>query len=249
MSSIIKDTINIDWFGNRPQYEDSKLRIITVGLNPSGIEFEVNKTNSKANVDSRFPACHGKTATPSSPGYFPDAWNQYFQINPYCKWFSNFERVLNGINASYNCSNGINCALHTDLCTPWATMPTWSRLPSDEKERLTHNYSFDEWMNLSRELKPNIIIACIPQEYRLRLGFDDTKLRKLCEIQSTKSGGKRSHPIPIYVSQFNGAIIVFGRTMMVPFGNISNNQKEKVGEIIMESYKCKDQTNWICRTL
>lgn len=246
---IIPNTINIDWFGNRPQYEKSELKIITVGLNPSGVEFDVDKTKSKANVDARFPACQGSTATLSSPGYYPNAWNQYFQEKPYWSWFNNFERVLNGMHATYKNENGQHRALHTDLCTPWATMPTWSKLTPDEKKRLTNNFAFEEWKNLVKELKPDIIIACVPREYRIKLGFEDSALAKLCEICTTRSGGKRTHPIPIYVSKYDNAIIVFGRTMMVPFGNISNDKKKEIGKIIMEYYNCKDKTNWKCRTI
>lgn len=245
---IIPNTINIDWFGNRPQYEISELKIVTVGLNPSGIEFGVDKTNNKANVDSRFPACHGKTATFSTPGYFPDAWNHYFDNNPYWKWFDNFEHVLWGLNASYKYDKK-HRALHTDLCTPWATSPTWSKLSPIDRETLSKQFKFDEWKNLVKGLKPDIIIACIPQEYRLKLGYVDTALTKLCEIQFTKSGNMRKHPIPIYVSKYNGAIIVFGRTMMVPFGNISNDQKIKVGQTIMVYYECANKNNWKCRTI
>ncbi|MDQ3432626.1 MAG: hypothetical protein M3467_10505 [Actinomycetota bacterium] len=56
----------------------------------------------------------------------------YFQRNPYWKWFGPLEKVLDHADAG---SYGAGTACHLDL-VQWATMPVWSELPTDVRQRL-----------------------------------------------------------------------------------------------------------------
>src|SRR3990170_1822110 len=49
-------------------------------------------------------------------------------------WFGAFEPLLDGMGASYY-PGGHAAALHTDLCSPVATDPTWSRLEPSFQRR------------------------------------------------------------------------------------------------------------------
>lgn len=241
--AVINGTINIDWFGDQKKYEKSPIKIITVGLNPSGIEFSVDKIHKTPNVSLRFghiPA-HQIPKYPST-GNFPNAWNNYFNFNPY-KWFGQgFEHVLRGLNASYGgklLQNGeeVSCtAIHTDLCTPWATDPTWSQESSKVKIALTKNYTFPDWVNLVVAIKPDIIIACIPQKYRKAL-MGSKPLTDIIHIVHTKTGARRNRPVIIRADVYQGALIVFGQTQNVPFGNVSTLQKNRIGQIINNCYQ------------
>ncbi|NJQ98564.1 MAG: hypothetical protein HC784_15180 [Hydrococcus sp. CSU_1_8] len=89
------------------------------------------------------------------------ALNSYFECNPYKSWFSSYEPILEGINASYySSSNQINRAIQTDICSPIATEPTWTKLSGDTHEEL-FNVGFQLWQELIGILKPDIILISI----------------------------------------------------------------------------------------
>lgn len=248
--AVINGTINIDWFGDQKKYEKSPIKIITVGLNPSDREFSDN-THPLPNVSLRFPGIPA-SLIPVHPqkGYFPNAWNNYFNYNP-LDWFANFERVLRGFGASYggtklkikedeNSGNNYPLrAIHTDFCTPWATIPTWQDLsPLDQRALITNytNSPFSEWISLVNKLKPDIIIACIPQKYRKAL-MGSKPLTDIIHIVHTKTGARRNRPVIIRADVYQGALIVFGQTQNVPFGNVSTLQKNRIGQIINNCYQ------------
>jgi hypothetical protein len=54
--------------------------------------------------------------------------------------------------------------LHTDLCSPIATNPTWSKLTKNERNRLQIK-GFVLWKKLIMELKPNLIILSVKKAY------------------------------------------------------------------------------------
>ena len=120
----VRPSIPILFFGDRSRYFRSPPRIITVALNPSRREFP------EGDRFARFPK-----AVSVYPGIldglgredYGAALNDYFRQRPYRSWFPWFDKVLRGMEASYY-DGEVNTALHTDLCSPLATDPTWSRL-------------------------------------------------------------------------------------------------------------------------
>ena len=78
------DTIPIDWFGDRVAYNRSKIRIVTVGLNPSDKEFR-NNDGESFNTSLRFEGYEEKG--------LEAVYNNYFEYNPY-SWFKSFEYIL-----------------------------------------------------------------------------------------------------------------------------------------------------------
>lgn len=149
------------WFGDVECYATSSYKIVTVGLNPSYKEF----------TEVRFPkevikSVHRKNAHTMKEYY--EALNKYFLFNPYKKWFSNFERVLNVFDASYGgkmseekkCDN---CAVHIDLCTPFATYPAWGGLCADLQKKFMDE-SKELFQSAVSALKPNLIIVSIREE-------------------------------------------------------------------------------------
>ena len=219
----------IKWFGDREAYMCSEVKIITVGLNPSDKEFR-EKDGDPFTSQLRFPDyINGNNAS------LEKALNNYFKKNPYRQWFNTgFEPILNGMGASYYSTNGYSLrALHTDICSPWATNPTWSKLPVSEQKKLIST-GFPEWQDLVDELEPDIILFSIPQKYvkMLNIGpFDD-----LCSFPTTKDGQIRKKPVIIQKGMYGKSLAVFGRTWSIPFGSLGKEQKKELGNKIISYY-------------
>lgn len=157
---VVNPTIPILWFGNLDEYEKSALKIVTIGLNPSCMEFCSVKGSKSFDVPLRFPkAASLVNASILSSGeiaLYKQAMNKYFINNPYCEWFRYNERILHALDASYRLPDK-HRAIHIDIYTPIATSPTWGGLSSNEKAQIVSSnvLSFENWLNC---LNPNIII-------------------------------------------------------------------------------------------
>ena len=221
-------TIPIERFGNKPLYESSKIRIVTVGLNPSGKEFR-NNNEEQFRTDLRFPDYKGNDTLNT-------AYNNYFKNNPY-SWFKSFECILNGLDASYYSEKGMpNRVLHTDICSPWATDPTWSKLPNQEKKNLMENeHGFEQWKQLIRQLKPDIILFSIPEEYIKKLDLENER-SVFVTISNDKKGVPRKKSVVIEKGVYGRSLAIFGRTWNVPFGALGEDQKKDLGQKIEQDY-------------
>ncbi len=102
---------------------------MTVALNPSRREFQDDDHQSPS-AGLRFPAAAHLQGKPElsdeDVAAYRTAMNEYFERNPYTKWFDRFEYSLNEIGASYYSTNIKPCrAIHIDIHSPIATDPTW----------------------------------------------------------------------------------------------------------------------------
>lgn len=220
------DTIPIKWFGDRKAYQKSEVKIITVGLNPSDKEFR-EKDGQPFSTTLRFPR-YRKDA----PNTLTLALNDYFKTNPY-RWFNAFENVLNGMDASYYDKQEFPYrALHTDICSPWATAPTWSKLPKSETEAMFEE-GHPQWLRLIAKLKPNIIVASLATEYIANLHIAHTQT-KFCQFDYKKDDTKRNRPEIVWKYDFNGIPLINGCTHNIPFGRLSTEFKQEVGRKIIE---------------
>ena len=93
LPSRVSPSVPILFFGNVHAYFSSRMRVLTVGLNPSLHEFPADSPFR------RFPLAEGITV--SEPDRYLDALAAYFRTDPYRSWFSAFEPLLNGLEASY----------------------------------------------------------------------------------------------------------------------------------------------------
>ena len=233
----IHGIIPIDWFGNRNEYEQSDIRIVTVGLNPSEMEFKRDKNDTVYDVSYRFP-----NAIVGNPATYPQAWNEYFMHHPY-NWFCHFERVLQGAGASYGGKlpekmgeqdHPGRRAIHTDLCSPYATAPAWSKLPSKEQEAITKE-GICHWKEQMEQLQPDIIITAIAKKYWQKLPVTD--ISELYVITETQNGTARKRPVVIRKGNYNGALVILGVTQNKPFGSICKEEQKHIGELILQAYK------------
>ena len=162
---VVRPSIPILFFGDSQRYFRSALKVITVGLNPSLAEFPVDDPFTRfAQAKHVYP---GILCGQYSVDYL-HALNDYFRCAPYKRWFNAFEPLLNGMESSFY-DGQTNTALHTDLCSPLATNPTWSRL-TDEKARLEVE-GVPLWHQLVRHLTPDVILVSIARRYLAQLDF------------------------------------------------------------------------------
>lgn len=218
----------IKWFGNREAYFKSPIKIITVGLNPSDMEFRKTK-GDRLDTIYRFPQYNGTEES------LDLALDNYFETTPY-EWFLSFEHILKGLDASYYAkSNRPNRVIHTDFCTCWATDPTWSRLSKDVKTELMIK-GVKEWQDLVTYLKPDIILFSIPKEYVNILGTD-VENTIFTQFDKTKNDKTRKRPVEIRKGCYNGAISILGRTWNLPFGALGAEQKVELGKLIKSFYE------------
>ena len=170
---VVKPSLPILYFGNLSAYFKSEFKVITAALNPSDAEFKEFKNSNPTFL--RFPEYNNTIET------LKFSLNNYFKNRPYKKWFgvpnvsnSGFLPLLNGLGACYYEGSQKNTALHTDICSPLATSPTWSGLKKDEKNILFKD-GFELWKKLVLEIKPDLILMSLKTETLQLLPIDFVK--------------------------------------------------------------------------
>lgn len=225
--AVVRPSVPILWFGDSVAFSNSGVRVVTVGLNPSRVEFPAGDRFL------RFPAARLLAAPPATATRrlaYVGALDSYFRSAPYRRWFDQgFERVLNGLSATYY--EGLpNVALHTDLLSPLATDPTWGGLANGERASLLHGGP-PLWHKLIRALQPDVIVASVAREHLDRILFP--RLGKWRVIHSVN----RDRPfvteaVDIEVAPGKRTVLVFGRCMNLPFGSVSREAKVAIGTAI-----------------
>lgn len=222
---IVNPSIPILFFGDLESYQKEKTKIITVGLNPSNTEFRLNKEDNYSYV--RFPDYDGSIYS------LEKSLNNYFKNVPYKRWFNSLEPLLNGIGYSFF-PNKFNKVIHTDICSPLATEPTWSKLDNEITIYLQES-GIDIWLKLIDELKPDIII--ISTRYSIVRKLNPTNKSIIYIVDKTKDGKeRRPFYLELYDVQFQNfkSKLVYGQPKNTPFGSVSNWDKNRMGEKIKE---------------
>ena len=155
----------------------------------------------------------------------------YFKYKPY-NWFDSFEPILNGMSASYY-PGKINTALHTDICSPHATYPTWSKLGETHQDTL-RNEGKQFWNRLVEILQPDLMLVSIARKYTKMIRYRRSKWETFYRITEKKDGKPRSKPYLIEVAESQvgskNGYLVFGQAAQMPFGTLSTKHKKQVGE-------------------
>lgn len=228
---IVEGSYPILYFGDHKEYSESKIKIITVGLNPSDKEFP------KKNKYQRFPKIRAK----NSPDFL-EAYNHYFKTGEaYSSWFDSYKTMLNWIKCSYYPNETFhNRALHTDICTTLATKKKWSALPKDFKRKLKST-GVKLWHDLVRILKPDIIICSFAEKWLNEIQFEFIEDWKRLYTIKKKADGKHREPYIVRKAKISigdsPSYIFWGNQMNKPFGSVSNKDKEKVGMRILKMFE------------
>ena len=227
---LVQPSQPILWFGDKEEYEYSKTKIITVGLNPSLIEFPTSSPELRFKLSSEINAQE-----------YQQSLNDYFKKHnsPYMKWFSSFENLLNGLDASYKYGS-MNTVLHTDIGSILATNPTWNKLDKKIKYDLSKN-GLEIWHDLARYLKPDIIILSAAKSWIKKIQFTRIdKIQIIYEIQITKEGKNRKKPVIIegvWIDLKNKkTLLIYAPAAQKPISMLSNKDKFDAGNKIMQKY-------------
>jgi hypothetical protein len=222
---LVKPSIPILFFGDSNQYFRSERRVITLGLNPSRDEFPEHDRFS------RFGAARNIYPQILEGDFYSEylqALSGYFRRppnDPY-EWFKSFEHLLSGLDCSYygNCPSA---ALHTDLCSPLATDPTWSNLSRETRCRLIQQ-GVGLWHSLVEWLSPDLIIASVARRHLERISFPQVDGWRVVYTLG------RANPYKVELKRVSiaagkNAWLVFGKAAQKPFGTVSNMDKHKIG--------------------
>lgn len=228
---VLNPAIPILYLGDVNAYLTSTIKIVTVGKNPSFIEF--CRLESQSYSFFRFPEWESKHN-------LSQALNSYFDNKPYECWFNSYEAILNGIDASYytnSCSQ--NRAIHTDICSPIPTNPTWSKLPTDVQESL-FTQGFKYWQKLIKILQPDIILLSITSRYLEYLNLTNKTEFKRFKRKTDGSYRKKHYIVYQYNYSLNNdktAKVFFGQAAQKPFGTLSDSFKIELGQKILDRYR------------
>ncbi len=228
---LVRPSIPILFFGDSERYFASSLKVVTVGLNPSGAEFpEANRFLRFSSARGLYPGLHEARFVST----YLQTLNEYFQEppgQPYRRWFHSLEPLLNGLDCSFY-GTALHTALHTDICSPLATSPTWNGLSPQHQLRLMESGT-RLWHSLIEWLSPDLIIASVARSHLGRIAF-------------VREGGWRvirtipqKNPYQVEVSDLRlpgGKLcrLVFGKAANVPFGTVSNIDKGKIGNALRD---------------
>lgn len=229
--AVVRPSIPILFFGDSERYACSPLKVITVGLNPSRKEFPVHDRFSRfrpaSSVDSR-PLDDAARAA------YLTALNGYFRCDPYRTWFDWFEQVLLGLGVSYY-GHEPNTALHTDLCSPLATDPTWTLLgPRQERYEAA---GMALWHRLVDRLSPEVIVISIARRYRDQITFADPQAwRPIIALPKSRLG---SRPYVAWMQEgrlSNGVTmrLLFGQAAQQPFATLDKERRRQIGRAFLE---------------
>lgn len=221
---VVAPSIPILFFGDSRAYFESKVKVITVGLNPSRVEFpDGDRYLRFAKARDVYP----RIMAGDFYQEYLEALDGYFSNHPYGAWFNSFEPMLKGLGASYY-KGAPNTALHTDLCSPLATDPTWSRLSREQMERLRPEGTA-LWHRLVETLMPDLIIVSVAEGHLDNIHF------ARAGVWETVHTVERENPyrvklVGLKLGSGKKTALVFGRAANTPFGTVSNADKRRIGE-------------------
>ena len=157
-------------------------------------------------------------------------------------WFNFYNEALRGMGTSYFDDAPQNVALHTDVGSPLATDPTWSKLPADISAALLDQGQL-LWHDLVRYLRPHIVLWSTA---RRLLGLVDlpatSEWRDLVSFPRRKDGTLRRKPFVAQARSYllpsgERPLFVFAPAQVKPLGDLSHPQKRELGAAILEAYR------------
>jgi len=272
---IVLGSAPVLYFGDHTAYSAEKgpaqPRVVTVGLNPSGAEFPRHDSGSADGFYSRrFPTMAPVYAALKQGSQSPEygqALNKYFYQQP-LEWFDCYEHILRGIGASFHIGTGraathAIAALHTDICTPLATVPTWAKkgkdgttLPSQVKKILEPTGG-ELWRDLIQCLAPDIILISVAASHleKIKIMFQPaigdkgtictTNWKCLYNLTISVNGAPFKTPYVVsyrWISipdsttssiKATNSLVVFGPANVRPFLTVPSNKKPDLGKEIL----------------
>jgi len=213
------------FFGDVEAYRRSQLRVVTVGVNPSGEEFPVKTPWSRLPLEN---LAGGHLEAEHMPIYL-NVLNDYFRRNPYDKWFKrSYEPVLNGMGTSYY-DHAEATAIHTDVCTPIPTTPAWGQLTPEER-RFLAPYGVALWHRLVADLEPHVILASISARHFARISLPAlSEPEVIYTVEQVRPCRIVAHRVRCGSTH---SLLIHGAAATTPFQMIKDSQKRAVGAVV-----------------
>ena len=232
LQTRVNPSFPILFFGDLSAYLDSEIRVLTVGLNPSLNEFP------QESPFQRFPTAEGVSV--NETGRYLDALSAYFRTDPYSDWFKGFELMLNGIEASYY-KGQPSTALHTDICSPVATAPTWSGLDSAVQKSLETDGG-PLWHRLLDALRPQIVVLSVARRHLSRIEFKPLNGWHVLHVfRRRKDGNRRKVPLEVRarwgVISGEPSLLIHIPAARKPLGNLDGPKKQQSGAVALEEFR------------
>ncbi|MFU8858751.1 MAG: hypothetical protein ACNA8S_17315 [Deferrisomatales bacterium] len=169
---VVAPSCPVLYFGDRKAYLASPVRILTVALNPSLREFP----EGDPWLRFRGGELLDPLTRPTDQAAYLAALDAYFEQEPYMGWFGPaFGEVLAGMDAGYRSSDRQpNRVLHTDLCSPLATDPTWKGLEREMGPDAFPRFQEEGktlWHDLVEALRPDVLLVSLAEGYLRDLRF------------------------------------------------------------------------------
>lgn len=229
---VVRPSIPILYFGDSAAYARSPLKVVTVALNPSHHEFP------ESDRFARFPLArqinHFVMDEPDQTNYRA-ALDAYFREKPYRRWFGWFEEVLVGMGSSYYDGQS-SMALHTDLCSPLATNPTWSRLGTRRETLDAAGIAL--WHRLVDVLAPDIIVISVARHCRDQIAFvRSAKWEPPHTIPRADPTKRPYHALTQQVALPSGkqTLLLFGQAAQKPFATLHKASRRAIGRAAREA--------------
>lgn len=206
--------------------------MITVALDPSHHEFPVQDRFARFRAAERLAR---SPFTSSNQTAYRAALDGYFQEQPYMRWFGWFEHVLLGMGSSY-LGQAESTALHTDLCSPLATDPTWSRL--DGQQEVLARDGMPLWHRLVEHLAPDVIVVSVRLQYRDQIAFANrTGWEPLATIPRDDPAKRPYHALMQRATLPRGseALLVFVPAAQQPFATLTKEARQRVGRAVRDA--------------
>ena len=232
LEARVTPAVPILFFGDVEAYLLSPIRVVTVGLNPSLSEFP------RDDPFRRFPLAADTGR--GDPERYLNAMSAYFRTDPYRQWFGHFEPLLNGMGASYY-EGQPSTVLHTDICSPVATNPTWSRLRDTDRTALAAD-GVGLWHELLKVLRPHVAVLSVGKPHLDRIKFDALRpWESIHRIERTADGAPRKRPYEAagcwYDIGGEPSLFVFCPASQTPLGSISNSHRHQLGSVLADTHR------------
>ncbi len=212
---IYPQSAPIIFFGNYHAFANSRLRIVTVGLNPSNKEFQDPDGNPSF---WRFPELEKLTKSwkgdSEQIAEYLTSISRYFEREESVhRWFSSFETKLKYLGATFrtNQPSG-NAAIHTDLCSPLATRLNWSEIVKEDK------FGALVLEQAGSRLWNKLVVALNPQVMLVQVAFEHLRSMTLGGGDWNAFGG-----VPMRVAAWS--LVMNDKTVMVLHVNRMNRDQ------------------------
>jgi hypothetical protein len=225
--TVVIPSLPILFFGDLERYRSSPTRIVTVGLNPSLAEFPPGRPLA------RFPAAAGLRGLHSTSDHarYIAALSGYFRETPYRSWFATYAGLLEGLDAAFY-DGSVNTVLHTDICSPVATTPTWSRLPQPARTALLQP-GRALWYDLMRLLQPQVLLVSIARQHMNAMEFAvDSEWAELHRVERQNPYIVRHRRLRL--GDGKTTTLVFGQAAQKPFGLVGRPDQCRIGASVKD---------------